>query len=166
MSIKFSNSREFLNKLQLYVNMMIAVPMIIFIYFFLQIENGNYFPELLDEGTLSYMRIGILLILLIMVVMATIAFKKHVDSINPEILLRDKLDLYYSASITRSFLYEIATLTSIIGLIISGEQIYVAYYTITLVAFSITYPTMHRIVGQLRLKKNEKEILLSRKKIT
>jgi hypothetical protein len=145
---------------------MIAAPMMIFIYFFLKIENQSYNPEILDEGTLFYMRIGILFIALIMVILATVAFKKQVDSINPEIHLRDKLDLYYAASITRSFLYEIATLTTITGMIISGEQVYVAYYTITLVAFSITYPTMHRIAGLIKLKKDEREILMNRKKIS
>ncbi len=165
MPVKFADSQEFLHKLQLYVNVLIAVPMMIFIYFFLRMENQSYNPELLDEGTLFYMRVGILFVTLILVIMGITAFRKQVDTINPEIYLRDKLELYFSASITRSFLFEIATLVTLIGLIVSAEQIYVAYYTITLVGFSISYPTMHRISQQLKLKKEEREQLLSRKKI-
>lgn len=165
MPLKFKNSQEFLNRLQMSVNILIAIPMMIFIYFFLRIENQSYQPDLLDAGVLFYMRIGILLVTLILVIFGIVAFRRQVETINPEILLRDKLEFYFAASMTRSWIFEIATLVTLIGLITSAEEVYVAYYTMTLVGFSITYPTTHRIMRQLKLKKEEREILMARKEI-
>ncbi len=165
MALKFSNSQEFLNKLQMQINLLIGLPMLILIYFFLRIENNSYHPDILPEGTLVILRIGILLLVIILVVLGLVSFNRQIKSLNAEMYLRHKLELFYSASLTRSYLFEIATLVSLTGLILSGEQIFVGYYTICLVAFSITYPTLHRINQQLKLKKGDREIILSRKKI-
>jgi hypothetical protein len=162
MSLKFANSQEFLNKLQLQVNLMIALPMLVLIYFFLRIENGSYAPDILPEETIFYLRIGVIFLVIVLVVLGFVSFKRSIDTLNPEMHLRDKLELYFSASITRSAIFEAATIISLAGLILSGEQVYVGYYTICLVAFSVTYPTLPRINQQLKLKKNEREIILRR----
>ena len=163
--MKFSNSQEFLNKLQVQINLLIALPMLILIYFFLRIENNTYNPQILPEESLFILRIGVLFLVIILVILGLVSFTRQVNSLNAEMPLRDKLELFFSASLTRSYLFEISTLISLTGLILSGEQIYVGYYTICLVAFSITYPTLHRINQQLKLKENDREIILSRKKI-
>lgn len=165
MPLKFSNSQEYLNKLQIQINLFIALPMLILIYFFLRIENNSYNPDILPDETLFYLRLGILFLVLILVVLGLVNFRKQINSLNSEMHLRDKLELLFAASLTRAYLFEIATLISLTGLILSGEQIYVGYYTICLVAFSITYPTFHRINQQLKLKKDDREIILSRRKI-
>lgn len=165
MSLKFTNSQEFLNKLQMQINLLIGLPMLILIYFFLRIENHTYNPHILPEETQFILRIGVLLVVIILVILGLISFSRQVKSLSAEMPLRDKLVLFFSASLTRSYLFEIATLVSLVGLILTGEQIYVGYYTICLVAFSITYPTLQRINQQLRLKKSDREIILSRKKI-
>jgi hypothetical protein len=165
MSLKFSNSQEFLNKLQVQINLLIALPMLILIYFFLRIENNTYNPQILPEESLFILRIGVLFLVIILVILGLVSFSRQVNSLNAEMPLRDKLELFFSASLTRSYLFEISTLISLTGLILSGEQIYVGYYTICLVAFSITYPSLHRINQQLKLKENDREIILSRKKI-
>jgi hypothetical protein len=165
MSLKFTNSQEFLNKLQMQINLLIALPMLILIYFFLRIENHTYNPHILPEETLFLLRIGVLIVVMVLVILGLVSFSRQVKSFTAEMPLRDKLVLFFSASLTRSYLLEIATLVALVGLILSGEQIYVGYYTICLVAFSITYPTMQRINQQLRLKKSDREIILSRKKI-
>ena len=54
MGLKFSNSQEFLNKLQLYINAFIAIPMLGFIILFLKIENRAYNPEFLGEEITFY----------------------------------------------------------------------------------------------------------------
>jgi len=165
MSIKFLNSQEFLNKLQTRINALIAIPMLILIYFFLRIENNSFNPEILSDEMLFYLRLGILFMILVLVILGMINFRRNVGLLKVEMNLRDKLELFFSASIIRSYMFGIATILSLAGLILSAEQIYVGYYTICLVAFSITYPTPHRINKQLKLNKEDREIILSRKKI-
>ena len=79
--------------------------------------------------------------------------------------IREKLEIYYAASVIRSNYFLIATIISLVGLALTAEQFYVIYYTITLVAFSMTYPTIYRINRQLRLNREEREVIISRKEI-
>lgn len=165
MPLKFSNSQDFLSKLQQYINILIAIPMMIFIILFLKIENRAYHPDMLNEGMTYYLRIISLIGVLVLVGLGWYAFKKQIDSIDSSMAIRNKLELFYSASITRSYYFELATLVTLVGLILTAEQIYVGYYTICLVAFSITYPTVYRINSQLRLNKEERGLIISRKQI-
>ena len=79
--------------------------------------------------------------------------------------IREKLEIYYGASIARSYYFLAATLVALAGLALTAEQFYVIYYTICLVAFSMTYPTIYRINRELRLNREEREVIISRKNI-
>lgn len=162
MPLKFKHSQDYLNKLQIYINALMAVPLLLFIYFFLRIENNSYHPDLLNADSLFLMRAGILLAIIILIILGEVTFRKQMAGINLSLKLRDKLELFFNISITRSYYFEIATIISLLGLILSSEEVYVGYYAISLVAFSITYPTLQRISKQLRLNEEEREIIYSR----
>jgi hypothetical protein len=165
MALKFTNSQEFLNKLQLIINIFIAIPMMGFIVLFLRIENKTYSPDFLDEIAIFYLRFIIFIGVVGLVVLGLFLFNSKRDKLEASMSIRDKLELYYSASIARSYYFLGATIISLLGLALTAEQFYVIYYTICLVAFSITYPTIYRINHQLRLNREEREVIISRKEI-
>lgn len=165
MPVKFSNSQEFLNKLQMNINLFMGLPMILFIYLFLRIENMTYNPEFLSDYILQYMRVGFFIIVVVSVGIGFFSFTRHVSYLNPAMSLKDKLELYFSAAMTRTYFFVTATLVTLLGMALSGESLYSIYYTISLVAFSISYPTLYRINRQLRLNSEEREIVLKRSEI-
>ncbi len=165
MALKFSNSQEFLNKLQLYINAFIAIPMLGFIILFLRIENRSYYPDFLGEEITFYLRFVIFAAIMILIVFGLILSKRKRESLDANMSIRDKLNIYYSASISRAYSLLGATLLALIGLTLTAEQFYVIYYTICLVAFSMTYPTIYRINRELKLNREEREVIISRKKI-
>jgi len=165
MAFKFSNSQEFLNKLQLYVNAFIAVPMLGFIILFLRIENRSYYPDILGEEITFYLRFVIFAAIMILIVFGLILSKRKRESLVPDMSIRGKLEIYYTATITRAYFLLAATILALIGLTLTAEQFYVIYYTICLVAFSMTYPTIYRINRELKLNREEREVIISRKKI-
>jgi len=165
MALKFSNSQEFLNKLQLYINAFIAIPMLGFIILFLRIENRSYYPDFLGEEITFYLRFIIFAAIMILIVFGLVLSKRKRESLDANMSIRDKLDIYYSASISRAYSLLGATLLALIGLTLTAEQFYVIYYTICLVAFSMTYPTIYRINRELKLNREEREVIISRKKI-
>ena len=165
MALKFSNSQEFLNKLQLYINAFIAIPMLGFIILFLRIENRSYYPDFLGEEITFYLRFVIFAAIMILIVFGLVLSKRKRESLDANMSIRDKLDIYYSASISRAYSLLGATLLALIGLTLTAEQFYVIYYTICLVAFSMTYPTIYRINRELKLNREEREVIISRKKI-
>ncbi len=165
MALKFSNSQEFLNKLQLYINAFIAIPMLGFIILFLRIENRSYYPDFLGEKITFYLRFVIFAAIMILIVFGLILSKRKRESLDSNMSIRDKLNIYYSASISRAYSLLGATFLALIGLTLTAEQFYVIYYTICLVAFSMTYPTIYRINRELKLNREEREVIISRKKI-
>lgn len=165
MALKFTNSQEFLNKLQLFINIFIAMPMLAFIVLFLRIENKTYTPDFLDEALIFSMRFIVFVGVAGLVTLGVLFFNKERNKSNASMTIRDKLEIYYSASVTRSYYFLVASIISLIGLALTAEQFYIIYYTICLVAFSMTYPTIYRINRQLRLNREEREVIISRKEI-
>ena len=165
MVLKFSNSQEFLNKLQLYINAFIAVPMLGFIVLFLRIENRSYNPDLLNDDVTFYLRFIVLAAILFLIVSGLVLSKKIREILDPNMSIRDKLNVYYKAAMNRAYFFLVATVLALIGLTLTAEQYYVIYYTICLVAFSMTYPTIFRINRELKLNREEREVIISRKKI-
>lgn len=165
MALKFSNSQEFLNKLQLFINVFIAIPMLGFIILFLRIENKTYQPEILNEGMIFYLRLIVFGAVILLIGLGLTSFNKQKRKLGPSMTIREKLEIYYQASVVRSYYFLAATIIALAGLVLTAEQFYVIYYTFCLVAFSITYPTIHRINRELRLNREEREVIISRKKI-
>ena len=165
MALKFSNSQEFLNKLQLYINAFIAVPMLGFIVLFLRIENRSYNPDYLNEDVTFYLRFIVLAAILCLIVLGLVLSKKIRKILDPNMSIRDKLNVYYKAAMNRAYFFLGATVLALIGLTLTAEQFYIIYYTICLVAFSMTYPTIFRINRELKLNREEREVVISRKKI-
>jgi len=165
MALKFTNSQEFLNKLQLFINVFIAIPMLAFIVLFLRIENKTYTPDFLDEALIFSLRFIIFIGVAGLVALGVVFFNRERNKLDASMTIRDKLEIYYSASVVRSYYFLVATIISLIGLALTAEQFYIIYYTICLVAFSTTYPTIYRINRQLRLNREEREVIISRKEI-
>jgi len=165
MPLKYSNSQEFLNKLQLYVNAFIAIPMLGFIVLFLRIENRSYNPDYVSEEITFYLRFVIFAAIIALIVSGLLLSKRKREGLDPNMSIRDKLEIYYKAAITRAYFFLGATVLALIGLTLTAEQFYVIYYTICLVAFSMTYPTIYRINRELKLNREEREVIISRKKI-
>lgn len=162
MALKFSNSQEFLNKLQLAINMFIAVPMLGFIVLFLRIENKTYNPDILAEELIFNLRWIEFFLVTGLAALGLIVFHRIRKRLAPSMTIREKLMIYYQASISRSYYFLAATLLALAGLALTAESFYVIYYTISLVMFSITYPTIFRINRELRLNKEEREVIISR----
>jgi hypothetical protein len=136
-----------------------------FIVLFLRIENRTYNPDYLNEGITFYLRFIMLAAILVFIVSGLIFSKRIRSNLDQNMSIRDKLDVYYKAAMNRAYFFLGATVLALIGLTLTAEQFYVIYYTICLVAFSITYPTIFRINRELKLNREEREVIISRKKI-
>jgi hypothetical protein len=141
------------------------MPMLAFIVLFLRIENKTYTPDFLDEALIFSMRFIVFVGVAGLVALGVLFFNKERNKVDASMTMRDKLEIYYSASVTRSYYFLVATIISLIGLALTAEQFYIIYYTVCLVAFSMTYPTIYRINRQLRLNREEREVIISRKEI-
>jgi hypothetical protein len=136
-----------------------------FIVLFLRIENRSYNPDLLNDDVTFYLRFIVLAAILFLIVSGLVLSKKIREILDPNMSIRDKLNVYYKAAMNRAYFFLGATVLALIGLTLTAEQYYVIYYTICLVAFSMTYPTIFRINRELKLNREEREVIISRKKI-
>ncbi len=165
MKIIYQNSQEYLNKLIQIVNILAAIPMLVFIFLFLKIENNDYIPNILGESSLFFFRFLTFIIVTGIIGIAIFQFRNNLKIVRGMGDLRTKLDNYYIAVRYRSWWYEAATIFALAGMSISGEGIYALFYSMALVAFSISYPSTFKIANNLHLQGEDKEIVLKQKNI-
>ena len=165
MKIIYLTSQEYLNKLIQLINFLAAIPMLAFILLFIKIENNAYNPEILGNSGLFFLRFLTFILVAGILGIAIFQFRSNLKIIREMGDLRSKLDNFYIAVRNRSWWFEIATIIALGGMAISGEGIYALFYSMTLVAFSIFYPTILKIANSLRLEGSDREIMLKQKDI-
>jgi len=165
MKKKYQTSQDLLNKTIQLVNFLAAAPMLIFILLFIKIENNDYQPGILNDSGLFLMRILTFILVGGIIGIAVFQFRKNLEIIRKMNGLRERLDTYYIAVRNRSGWFEAATIIALAGMAISGEGIYALFYSMALVALSITYPTLLKMANTLRLEDEEREIVLKQKEI-
>jgi hypothetical protein len=161
----YQNSQEYLNRVIQLVNFLAAIPMLAFVILFIKIENNDYYPTILGNSGLTFLRYLTFLLVGGTIGIAVFRFRNNLKIIREIGDLRTKLDSYYNALKIRSWWFEAATVFALAGMSISGEGIYALFYSMALVAFSISYPTTLKIANNLHLKGQDREILLKQKDI-
>ncbi len=79
---------------------------------------------------------------------------------------KDKLQLYKNASNTRFLFYGISTSLITIGFYLTNFKPFAVMFGVMIVLFSINNPNARKIVTALKLKEEEKKIILTGLEIT
>jgi len=154
------NGKIYLQKLQTFAYLCLGVPLIFFIYIYLESSVDG-----LEEIIPSQYHLAILFPLAIACVAILYLnqkkFKANVEQYSNKPGLRAKLEHYQQANNSRFLTYGICALMIGTAFFLTNFQPFAAFFGIMLVLFSIYNPNAKRIVQDLRLKGREKEIILN-----
>lgn len=109
-----------------------------------------------DPGAFTYV---VPVILIACVLLSTILFKNNLKKINPNGMLRKKLEAYQQAYLMRLALLEGAGLFAITVLFITRQDIFLWYAVIAMLIMIINRPVPARIAIELQLNDREKRQL-------
>ncbi|MGK7397765.1 MAG: hypothetical protein ACNS62_24540 [Candidatus Cyclobacteriaceae bacterium M3_2C_046] len=165
MKVSFHDSQDYLNKLRNRIYILIGIPMVAFVLVYLQMEKeGKVFFDL--NSTIH--RVVSILLPTLVVVIAGYAFyqyRNQLKQVKDQHGLKRKLEDMFQLIYQMFFLFQIAAMLSIAGLILTGDKIYTLFYVIILFVSSIYNPSWSRISKSLQLNQEEKDILRERKPI-
>jgi hypothetical protein len=140
------------------VLILIAVPLPIFSFAYLYVTSGNLefdLPEL--PQVFNFLTLGLVTAILIF---QQVAFSNRVKSIRNNVKeLNQRVKGYGRATFLRYWQLFWVGLLSAFGLFFYENQGFTMAYAITLLFVSLAKPTPRRIISELRLKNQEKDLV-------
>ena len=154
------DGKNYLQKLQTFAYLSLGVPLIFFIYIYLE-SSVDGLEEIIPSQYHVTILVPVLIVCLPLLYWNLKKFKRSVEQSSEKTKLRDKLKLYQLANNSRFLTYAICAMVICIAFFLTNFQAFAALYGIMLVLFSINNPSARRIVQDLKLKGKEKEIVLN-----
>lgn len=147
--------------------LMVGVPLVAFAWIYLNLKTINPHDIFMVPAFRPYLHAGILLLSLAIAVLAVIQYRHRFTGLEPDTSeqegvkesLNEKVQIFKEASLKKYVLFTISTLIIIGGFYLSSEETYGAAYSILLILYSINRPTPERLVKDMRLKKEERELV-------
>lgn len=154
------NTKEYFNTLNIIFYLLVGVPLMLFCILYLKFEGQGGLQQTAQGNFSFFLHALIPLTTLACIAGAYVYYRKSRKQVKPETPLREKLLFFYRISMIQYGILFAANMLPVIGLYLSGEQLFPALYAVALVAFSINRPTIHRLIKALRLNKEERHIII------
>lgn len=154
----FKNWTDYQQRLNFIFHAIVAVTMLPFVWLYLEIDTER------REGAFDD-PVVLILFLLICISLTGTSFlykKKQLEAIMPSNTLREKLISYQRIMVVTYALIEGAAVFATIAFYLTANYLFVLVYIFTLFAFSMGRPSVDRISRELKLSKENREMLLNR----
>jgi len=160
--MKFGSVKEYFYKLNNAGYQYMMIPLILFIFFYAQ----SYFytsKPLLSIGNLSlYVLVAIGVISVVVLTIVHYKKTKSITLISKEVGLGLKLEKFGSLLTSTMMSNAIVALLMPLGLVITGDHTFSIFFGVVLAWYFIQWPTPVRVAGQLKLKGDERLMVITR----
>lgn len=144
--------------------LLLALPMVPFIIVYLRMQKGEVTPILGEE-----LNTVVTIILAVMafgnVVLGMKLYRREMLHLNKEGTLREKLDLFFHASIVQFSCLEAAAIIAVAGLFLTRTVFFVLLFLGMVIILAQVRPDLRRMSRELRLSKEEEEVVYQKKEI-
>ena len=158
----YNNFHEFIIMLQNRVHILLVLPVMLFVYLFIRIENYQFHAFLINRDLRFLIRSSIAVLTFTIILVTLFYFTKRIRKIRKNKGLRPKLDAYYSVSLTRHYWLMAPLIINLAGMALTAERFYVSFFGISLVVMLSGYPAHTRIMNSLELDQEESELAMSK----
>ena len=155
--ISFKSSVNYLNKLRGVFYIMVGIPLTIFLVLYLLFRQNTYtsiypnMPEFL---------INILAVIFIIAgITSFIFYFKKLPFAQKASTLRAKLEQYYQICYYKFSMLLVISILNLFCYFLTAHTFFAGVYILHLIMFALNNPSYYNVVGNLKLKKEEREIL-------
>jgi hypothetical protein len=152
--------RSYLQKLQTFAYGTLALPLLFFIYLYLE-SSVDRLESLVSQDTHTLIFIPALLICAFLFFLSWKKFKILKGTAVAKERFKEKLEIYRKANNFRFVIYGAIAGLCTLGFYLTNYQPFAALFGIMIVLFSINNPTARKIVSDLKLKDKEKQTILT-----
>ncbi len=153
------NAKEYIRKLVNIAYINVGIPLLFFIWVYLESSTEQLVPLIEAQYKLTVF-IPIVLICLIIIITGFRKFKLQLLLCSATDRLADKLMMYQKGLTRRYIGYSISALLITTGFYLTDYQPFEFLLGIMIVLFSIHSPNTRRVANDLKLKKEDRAILL------
>ena len=155
------NPQQYFNTLNLVYYFMVAGPLCVFTYFYLNFSRQNMiqtaFPDQPDPVIIYFIPLAAIIVM----ALTYLLDRNMLQKIEQTLPFTEKLSRFAKFAIVKYALLEVASFLIVAGFVLSKLKFYIVLYVITLVVFSFHRPTQHKVSKDLKLNKEEKDKLWS-----
>ncbi|WOK05286.1 hypothetical protein RT717_19585 [Imperialibacter roseus] len=160
----YKTADQYYFRLSLIFYLLAAIPMVPFIVVYLQMQEGALAPPF--GADLNATITAILAVFAFgNVVLGMRLYKQEIQPLSKEHSLRERLDLFFHASMIQYSCMEAAAIMAVAGLYLTRMTFFVLLYLGMLIIFAQVRPEMRRISKQLKMTKEEEDIVYQKKEI-
>lgn len=160
--MKFNSVKEYFYKLNNIGYQAMMVPLICFIYFYTQSFFYDHTPLILDETSQFYLLTGVVFMGLVILTIVQLITYKKAKRISSQVGLGIKLERLGTVLKTQLIGLAGIALLMPLGLVATGHPAFTVAFGIALAIYFLHWPTPARVVRLLKLKGDEREMVLSR----
>ena len=164
--MRFHDLKDYLYKLNNLFHVLVALPLLAFVYLYLENQVGRVQPLISNTDAILVLHYILPLIIIVESGIAFIITKKSLSVFPNNDLLMKKLNDYFRISLIKYAILEGATIVSVVGYYLTLSKVYMGFYVVLLMIFSINRPTVYRISRDLKLEGEEKDIVLYKREIS
>jgi len=154
--------KPFYDKLNLVFNAILALPLLAFVWLYLESNAGRLLP-ILDNSAAETLNFIIPIIVFGVIFASFYLFRIRISKIDRSIDLEPKLNAYFVVCVVMYAMLESALVISLIGYYLTLANVFIGMFVIVLVFFSLHKPTPYRIVKNLQLEGEERDQMMQKR---
>jgi hypothetical protein len=154
--MKFSSVREYFLKLHNFLYIIILVPLLAFGYVYLQARPARG----ADSQLLTF---GFVLVYLLDLTVSARIFWRRMKEARMNLQLTSRLQAYAGATMVRFAMIASACLILVAGFLLTGSSLHAALFVFSMILLSLWWPSPSKACKDLRLKEEERDIILRQK---
>ncbi|MDH5396935.1 MAG: hypothetical protein OEX02_02235 [Cyclobacteriaceae bacterium] len=160
---RFASPNDFFIKINQIYHLIIATPLLAFIYLYLEKREETWIAVIHDQMYLEIISYTMAPTAVALAFLGFKLFKDRIDKSFEHKSLTDKLSVFSNAFLIQQTFFSLASATSILGLYLTGNNMFAILYVIMLFITSIQRPSASKVSHALKLPKEQREILTKKK---
>lgn len=149
------------NRINLIFHAILALPLIAFIWLYLESKAGSINPLIENQSSINMIRFIFPIVTIGVIVGAFYFFKSGLRQIDPAVELLGKVKTYSEKSLLLYAMLEVGLALSVLGYYMTQKDVFLAMYMVVLIFFSLYKPTLKRICSHLQIKEEERNFVIN-----
>lgn len=158
--MKFNSIREFFNTLYNILYGILLVPLLIFMYLYLEQQSGSLMSQIVESSLLVWV---LSLVVIFEWAMSFVIFHKGMKAVDQRIGFGERLEKYRAITIVRYAIISSSCFVLTVGFYLTQHQVFSALFVMGMILQSSFWPTTYRVAKHLKLKGEEREMIIRKK---
>lgn len=158
--MEFNSIKEYFYKLYNVCYAVTLFPLGLFIYLYLELQVGKINSLIQDNGQILISQIALFALGLLLLTSVHLVVKRKLQTVSKELSLGNKMDRYYGLSLGRMITGVFVSALAAAGLYLTGSEVFSIYFLLVLLWMAYQWPSPKKLCAELKLKGDEREMIL------